>query len=45
MNIDRYSRRFYHRPSPLTVALLVVIGAVVAAGGFALVGLLVGAAG
>lgn len=41
MTVDRYSRRFYHRPSPLTVALLVFIGAVIAAGAFAAVGLLV----
>lgn len=39
MNIDRY--RFTRRPSPLTVALLVVIGAVMAAGAISLVGLLV----
>ena len=38
---DRYSRRFYRRPSPLTVALLVVIGAVIAAGMVAVVGLFV----
>lgn len=43
MNIDRF--RIVHRPSPLTVALLVVIGAVIGAGALALVGLLVGAAG
>lgn len=41
MTPDRYSRRFYRRPSPLTVALLVVIGAVCAVGGAALVGLFV----
>lgn len=44
MNIDRYSRRFYRRPvppSPLTIALLVFVGAVIAAGAFAAVGLLV----
>lgn len=41
MTVDRYSRRFYRRPSPLTVALLVFIGAVCAAGALAIVGLLV----
>lgn len=41
MNLDRYSRRFYRRPSPLTIALLVVVGAVIVAGGAAVVGLLV----
>lgn len=41
MNVDRYSRRFYHRPSPLTIALLAFVGAVIAAGAFAVVGLLV----
>ena len=39
MNIDRY--RFSRRPSALTIALLVVVGAVIAAGAFAAVGLLV----
>ena len=43
MTVDRYSRRFYRRTSPLTVALLVVIGAVMAAGAISLVGLVVGA--
>lgn len=45
MIVDRYSRRFYHRPRPLTVALLVFIGAVCAVGGAALVGLFVRAFG
>lgn len=45
MTVDRYSRRSYRRTSPLTVALLVFIGAVCAVGGVALVGLFVRAFG
>lgn len=30
MSIDRYSRRFYHRPSLSTIALLTLLGAGVA---------------
>lgn len=39
MNIDRF--RFVRRPSPLTGALLVVVGSVIAAGMIAVVGLVV----
>lgn len=45
MTVDRYSRRFYRRTSPLTVALLVFIGAICAAGGVALAALFVRAFG
>lgn len=39
MNVDRF--RFVRRPSPLTIAPLVFVGAVIAAGMVAVVGLVV----